>query len=61
MTCDVFSPFDNVLVLKDQAVVTPDSMGNAELSDRLIVVVEGAQACANIVQDYYAKMLSANE
>ncbi|CAH0493383.1 unnamed protein product [Peronospora farinosa] len=48
---------DNGLVFhfKDRAVTTPGSIDNAQSSNRLLVVVEGAQACAKVVKDYYAK------
>ncbi|CAI5739036.1 unnamed protein product [Peronospora destructor] len=50
---------DNGLVFhfKDRAV-TPSSTDNAQSSNRLIVIVEGAQACAKVVKDYYAKTLN---
>ena len=48
-----------MFVQKEQAVATPDAIDNIQSSNRLIVAVEGAQACAKVVQAYYAKTLKA--
>ncbi|KAL4164595.1 hypothetical protein KRP22_004460 [Phytophthora ramorum] len=51
---------DNLLVFqfKDQETATPHSNDEAQQSQHLLVVVEGAKACAKIVQDYHAKKLN---
>ncbi|CAH0476828.1 unnamed protein product [Peronospora belbahrii] len=53
---------NNALVFhfKDRTVSTPDSTDNAIPSNQLIVVVEGAQACAKVVQDYCAMTVNVH-
>lgn len=40
-------------------MATPDSADDTQLSDQLIIVADGAKACAKVVQEYHAKTLNS--
>ncbi|OWZ15845.1 hypothetical protein PHMEG_00010450 [Phytophthora megakarya] len=53
---------DNALVFsfKNETTATPDSADKTQLSNQLIVVVNGANACSQLVQEYHSKLSTEN-